>query len=143
MNNPIRILLVDDSPYFVEAAQIFLGYYKRLELVDTAREGEDALAKAQALKPDVILLDLNLGDRSGLDLIPLFRDRLSQTRIIILTVMYEDAYRAASLSAGADAFVSKSAMGEMLIPVIERLMEFPAAGGGADPKALLDRESTI
>ena len=134
MNDPIRILLVDDSPYFLEAAQIFLRYHNMIKLVDTASDSEEALAKAQALKPDLILLDLNLGNRSGLDLIPLFREHLPQTRIIVLTVMFEDAYRIAAMQAGADAFVPKNSMNTDLVPTILELMK-PSSNGKPPDKS--------
>ena len=132
MLNPVRILLVDDSPYFLEAARMFFHLNNTIEVVATASDSEEALAKAQTLNPDVILLDLNLGDQSGLDLIPLFREYLPQTRIIVLTIMYEHAYRAASMQAGADAFVDKIAMNKTLVPLILQQLGRPAGEQKAD-----------
>jgi PAS domain S-box-containing protein len=118
MNAPIRILLVDDSPYFLDAARDFLQHQDTLTVVGAAASGEEAIAQSLALRPDVILLDLNLGQRSGLDLIPIFRELLPATRIIVLTMMEEDSYRAATLQAGADRFVHKSAMSKTLVDAI-------------------------
>jgi PAS domain S-box-containing protein len=118
MNKPTRILLVDDSHHFLEAARDFLGYQESVTVVGTAKEGEEALAKSQTLQPDIILLDLNLADSSGLKLIPALKENLPGTKIIVLTMMEESSYRAASLEAGADGFVHKSTMSKTLTAAI-------------------------
>lgn len=123
MNNPIRILLVDDNPYFLEAAREFLALQEAFTVVDVATEEQEALAKSIEGDLDVILLDLNLAHRSGLELIPLFRKQLPQTKIIVLTMMQEAGYRAAALQAGADAFVSKTAMSKSLVSTIMEIMD--------------------
>ena len=123
MNDPIRILLVDDSPYFLEAAREFLQIQEPRALIEVASEEQDALAKSMVSAPDIILLDLNLTDISGLALIPLFRKHLPEVKIIILTIMSDDSYRAAALQAGADAFVQKNEMSKKLISTITGLME--------------------
>jgi DNA-binding NarL/FixJ family response regulator len=121
MTNPIRILLVDDSPYFLEAAREFLNLHESLTVVDTATEEQDAIAKSLATRPDVILLDINLGYLSGLELIPIFRQNLPQVKIVALSMMDPGSYRAAALQAGADEFVQKSRMHHELIPAVHAL----------------------
>jgi len=119
--NPIRILLVDDNPYFLEAARDLLQLNQAIEVVATATEGQAALTQIPALKPDVILLDLNLGDQSGLALIPQFKKAEPESKVIVLTIMEEEPYRIAALQAGANAFVCKTEMSKTLIPVIFEL----------------------
>src|SRR3990170_1845278 len=119
MNKPIRILLVDDSPYFLNAARDFLGQEEALEVVDTALDGDDALNKAQHIDLDVILLDLNLPGRSGLELIPLFRERYPKIKIIVLSMLDEASYHDIALQAGADAFVHKTSMLKSLVIAIQ------------------------
>ena len=123
MDNPIRLLLVDDNLPFLEVARGFLELQKTFEIAGTAIEGSAAFAQALNLKPDVILLDLNLGNRSSLGLIPIFREILPQTKIVVLTMMEDELYRAAAIQAGADDFVSKSTMSGTLVSVILRLMK--------------------
>ncbi|MBI5826043.1 MAG: response regulator [Chloroflexi bacterium] len=126
MNNPIRILIVDDSPYFLEAAREFLQFQDALAVIHVATEEQEALAKCREVELDVILLDLNLAHRSGLELIPLFRNHLPHIKIIVLTMMNADCYRAAALQAGADDFVHKSEMTGILHSVIMKSMNYPA-----------------
>jgi PAS domain S-box-containing protein len=123
MTNPIRILLVDNSPHFLEAARDFLQYQESLTVVGTATDGGEALAQSQSLQPDIILLDLNLTNGSGLKLIPIFKANLPGARVIVLTMMEESSYRAAALQAGADGFVHKSNMSKELTSTILETME--------------------
>ena len=123
MTKTIRILLVDDSHHFLEAARDFLGYQESVTVVGTAMEGEEALAKSQTLQPDIILLDLNLSQSSGLKLIPVLKQNLPGTKIIVLTMMEESSYRAAALGAGADGFVHKSSMSKTLTTAILDAMQ--------------------
>ena len=126
MLNPIRILLVDDNPHFLEAARVFLHVHEARAVVETATNAEEAIEKSRHLEFDVILLDLNLDDRFGLDLIPHFREHLPHVKIIVLSIMSGAAYRAASLQAGADAFVDKITMNRTLVPTILQQMDRPA-----------------
>ncbi|GAB4456905.1 MAG: hypothetical protein Kow0070_07880 [Anaerolineales bacterium] len=123
MKHPIRILLVDDSPYFLAAARDFLRLQADFDVVGVAGESQGMLAQIAEETPDVILLDLNVGDRSGLDLIPLIKSTAPGAKIIVLTVMEEEPYRDAALHAGADAFVRKTEMSRKLISVIAELSD--------------------
>ena len=132
MHNPIRILLVDDSPHFLEVALTFLHLHQPQAVLETATYAEEAIEKSRQLELDVILLDLNLGDHFGLDLIEHFRENLPHGKIIILSIMNGEAYRAASLRAGADAFVDKLAMNRTLLPAILQQMDSPTAKSATD-----------
>lgn len=118
MSSPIRVLMVDDSPYFLEAAQDFLLLHEMIQLIGVARHGEEALTQSRELLPDVILLDLNLNAQSGLDLILSLKKHAPRIKVIILSMMDEETYKPASLHAGADAFVHKTSMSQKLIPII-------------------------
>ncbi len=123
MNDPIRILLVDDNPYFLDAARDFLEYQDALVVVGAAASKDEAVAQSLALRPDVILLDLNLDQALGLDLIPIFKQQLPKTKIIVLTMMEDDSYRAAALQAGADGIVHKSGMAKTMVRAILEIMQ--------------------
>ena len=118
MHPTLRVFLVDDSPSFLEAVQNFLDIRESFEVAGTATEENDALIKARQLQPDVILLDLNLGEQSGLDLVPLFKKHIPKVKVIIVTFNQGEHYSAAAIQAGADAFVCKTDMIENLVPII-------------------------
>jgi DNA-binding NarL/FixJ family response regulator len=117
----IRILLVDDNLMFLEIARDFLQMQAELIVVGTAHDGQEALAQAEKLKPDVILLDLNMPGLSGLDAIPKLLQVAPQAKIIALTMMNLDAYQPIALAAGANGFVAKPDMGGDLIQTIRRV----------------------
>jgi len=118
---PISVLLVDDNPTFLEVASFFLQTDNGLDVVGTATDGRQALALAQSLQPQVILVDLIMPEFPGLELIPYLRELLPKVGIIALTVMDADVYRQAALAAGADDFVCKATMGTDLLPAIQRV----------------------
>ena len=123
MNDPIQILVVDDSTHFLEAASDFLQAHEALRVVATATGAEEAIQKSRQLKVDVILLDFNLAGSSGLELIPLFRKFLPDVKIIVLTLMEGEGYRIAAVRAGADTFLQKKALTTALVPHILRLTQ--------------------
>ena len=117
----VSVLLVDDNPTFRNVAAKFLTTLPGLLVAGTAVGGLDGLAQAQALRPDLILVDLHMRDLDGLSLIPQLRALLPQTNIIALTLLEASAFRAVSLAAGADEFVDKATMFADLWPAIERV----------------------
>ncbi|MBI2951942.1 response regulator transcription factor [bacterium] len=121
---PVSVLLVDDSPLFLDIATRFLQeeYRGEVVVVGVAGGGEEALAQAQLLQPQVILIDLNMPGMSGLEAIPRLREALPEAGIIALTLLDGEAYRQAALAAGADGFVSKPNMGADLLPAIRRVV---------------------
>lgn len=127
--DPISVLLVDDNPTFLRIVERFLQSQEGLRVVGTASSSQGALEQAQALAPQVVLLDLAMPGTNGLETIPQLRLALPDTRIIILTLLDVQGYRSAALSAGADGFVSKSALNLDLVPTIRNLAA-PQAGDG-------------
>ncbi len=121
---PVSVLLVDDSLLFLDIATRFLQeeYRDEVVVVGAAGGGEEALAQAQLLQPQVILIDLNMPGMSGLEAIPRLREALPDAGIIALTLLDAEAYRQAALAAGADGFVSKPNMGADLLPAIRRVV---------------------
>jgi DNA-binding NarL/FixJ family response regulator len=120
---PVSVLLVDDSPFFRRLAARFLEACDDVDLLGTADGGEGALAQAQALWPQVVLLDLAMPGMSGLEVIPLLRRILPQVGIVVLTMQDSDGYREAAFAAGADDFVPKSVMNTTLLPAIRRVAQ--------------------
>ena len=117
---PISVLLVDNNPIFLRVAARFLETHAEIAVVGTAAGGEEGLARAQELRPQVILVDLAMPDLPGLQAIPRLREMLPDMGIIALTMLDTEGYRRAALAAGADEFVPKAAMHSELLPSIRR-----------------------
>ena len=120
---PVRVLLVDDNLTFLRIAARFLEHeLDRVTVVGTATGGDEALAKAGCLLPEVVLLDLMMPGMNGLEVIPRLKAILPGVCIVALTLLDTSSYRSAALSAGADAFIAKTAMSTDLLPVIQQLI---------------------
>lgn len=137
----IPLLLVDDNPTFLYAAVGFLQAHEEVNVVGTASSGEEALAQAQALRPQVILLDLSMPDMLGLNIIPLVREVLPEAGIVVLTLLDTDGYRGAALMAGADEFVSKASLSADLLSAIRRAANKAAGSKEARGSAGTRRKS--
>ncbi len=121
--DPIRVMLVDDNPTFLHIATSFLKehYRDELEIVGTARAGEEALVQVRHLRPHVVLMDLAMPGMGGLEAIRCLNVLRPGVGIIALTLLGDAGYREAALAAGADEFVSKQAMITDLLPAIRRV----------------------
>jgi DNA-binding NarL/FixJ family response regulator len=127
---PISVLLVDDNPNFLRIATRFLEQHDDIVVVGAASGGEEALALAQEVEPDVVLIDLAMPGLSGLETIPRLRAMLPAVGIIALTVLDTNSYRQAALEAEANEFVAKASLDRELVPAIRRV----ARAGPAQPK---------
>ena len=120
---PISVLLVDDNPAFLRIATRFLQEHDDIVIVGAAGGGEEALALAQDLQPDIVVIDLAMPGLSGLETIPLLRAMLPEVGIIALTVLDINSYWQAALAAGANEFVPKASLSTDLLPAIRRVAQ--------------------
>lgn len=136
LGEPISVLLVDDNASFLDNAARFLQEHASGELVvaGLASEGKEALEKAGLLQPDIVLLDLNLPDLSGLDMIPRLRDLLPEVLIIVVTMLDPDVYQGPALEEGADGFLTKQEASNELLSTIARVTQ--ARWHGKEPLIL-------
>jgi two-component system KDP operon response regulator KdpE len=107
-----KILIVDDEPEIRNMLNIFLGV-EDFDIVE-ADCGKAALRTAVAAKPDLIVLDLGLGDMDGLDVIKALR-QFSNMPIVVLTARADDKQTVLALNAGADDYVTKPFRAEVLL----------------------------
>ena len=110
--NGLRVLVVDDEPAIRRFLHTSLTAHDYT--VFEAANGQEALIAVVAFRPDLIVLDLGLPDKDGIEVTRLVRE-WTQTPIIILTVQEQEAAKIAALDAGADDYVTKPfGMGELL-----------------------------
>ena len=113
--NRHRILVVDDHPLFRKGVAQLLAMAPELEVVGEAGDCAQALALARALEPDLILLDLNLKEGSGLQVLATLKDEDPSRRIVMLTVSDAAEDLVAALRAGADGYMLKDTEPEQLL----------------------------
>jgi DNA-binding NarL/FixJ family response regulator len=129
-----RILAVDDSPIFLEAAMSLLAAVGGIEVVGTANSGHEALERVDDLEPDLVLLDLDMLGMGGLEVARRLAGRPARPRVVIMTIYAEEAYRRAALKAGADGFLRKSELEDRLLPLIRALLPDRGEGEDADDR---------
>ena len=123
--NPISLLIVEGNPSFLRVETFFFQKHCRPEtfVVGTAVRGEEALAQAKVLRPDVILFDLAVCGCGGPAMIARLKRALPGTAIVARSLRPEAIDREALLAAGVDDFVSKFASPSELLPVMRRACE--------------------
>jgi DNA-binding NarL/FixJ family response regulator len=102
----IQVLIVDDQEAFRSAAHLVVDLAEGFEVVGEAETGEDGVRMATELRPDLVLMDMNLPGIDGLEATRQIMTALPETRVIGLST-YEE-FRDRALAAGAVSFVSKS-----------------------------------
>ncbi|HKA56412.1 MAG TPA: response regulator transcription factor [Candidatus Binatia bacterium] len=118
---PIRILIIDDHVMVRTALRTFLDNWPKFRVVGEAAGSNEALALAAREQPDVILLDLDLGDTSGLDLLPELLVAASAARVLILTGVYDPDLHCQAVSLGAMGLVLKGKSIDILLQAIEKV----------------------
>jgi len=118
----LRILLVDNSPTFLESATRFLSMDARLEIIGRVLSGGEALEQVPRLCPDLVLMDLAMPGMNGLEATRHIKAQPSAPYVVILTLNDSREYRDAALAVGADGFVTKSEIGTALLPLLHSLI---------------------
>ena len=132
-----RVLLVDHNESVLKHVRAVL-LQEGLEICGEAATGRRAIEEAVRLKPDFIVLDHSLPDLTGVQVAYEIRQRLGNVRIVFFTFHDEAVISAAARVVGADAFVSKSSLGELVL-ALRRLIEGRAPEGAVGLGAGLDR----
>jgi DNA-binding NarL/FixJ family response regulator len=104
---PIRVLLADDHALVREGIRHVLSDAPGFEVVGEAAGGAEALALAEQLLPDVIVLDISMPGGSGLDITPQLRERVPGARVLILSIHDHEEYVLQSVRSGAHGYLRK------------------------------------
>lgn len=123
MPDKIRVLVVDDIAETRENVRKLLQFEADIEVVGTARSGKEAVQLADELKPDVILMDINMPDMDGITATGLIRQRNQVAQIVFLSVQGDPNYMRRAMQAGAHDFLTKPPMADELISAVRRAGE--------------------
>ena len=118
MAENIRILIVDDHLVVREGLRALIDVQPDMELVGEAADGVEAVQKARSLQPDVILLDLVMPRKGGLDAIGEIKEENPDTRIMVLTSFAEDDKVFPAIKAGALGYLLKDSSAQELLQAI-------------------------
>jgi two-component system nitrate/nitrite response regulator NarL len=115
----IRVLVADDHPVVRKGLHSCLSKQERLRIVGEATTGEEAVERALALAPDVVLMDISMPRMNGLVATQTLRQEAPQIKVLILSVHNNREYIFRIIQAGAHGYVSKEASPEELLHAIE------------------------
>lgn len=114
----IRVVLVDDHAMLREGLRLLLRNASDITVLGEADSGDEALALAQRVKPDLVVLDLDMPRGDGLSALRNLRQALPETRVLILTVHTERERLLSLLDAGAQGYLTKEAASRELVEAI-------------------------
>lgn len=120
MAEKIRVLIVDDIAETRESIKRLLQFDATLEVVGAARSGNEAIEMSQQLKPDTVIMDINMPDIDGITATEVIRKKCPYTHVVILSVQSDSSYMRRALQAGARDFLTKPPMIDELIAAVKR-----------------------
>jgi DNA-binding NarL/FixJ family response regulator len=106
-DDAIRVVIVDDHELFRKGLQMVLEAEADIEVVGEASDGNEAIQKAEETSPDVVLMDVRMPKRSGIDATRTIKDTLPSTKILMLTISDEEADLYEAIKAGASGYLLK------------------------------------
>lgn len=121
MTEAIRVLIVDDHSLLRDGIAVLISTCTDIIVVGQAENGKEAIAAYRKLHPDVTLMDLQLPDMDGADVIKAIRDEAPHARIIVLTTYSGDTRAQTALHAGARAYTLKNHVRRDLLETIRRV----------------------
>ena len=122
----IRIVLADDHTILREGLKQVLSAASDLSIVGEARDGHEVLERVRELEFDVLLLDLSMPGKNGIELIKQVRAEKPRLRIMVLSMHQETQYAVRAIRAGASGYLTKEGASAQLVSAIRKV-----AGGGA------------
>lgn len=118
---PYTVVITDDHDVIREGIKNILSNQPEYKVVGEASNGEEALKKVEELKPDILLLDISMPERSGLDAVGQIRHICPKTKIIIITVHRASIYIRKALKSGVKGYLHKENVVEDLLPALRRV----------------------
>ena len=126
----IRVLICDDQPVVCEGLRVILGSASAIDVVGVVHDGQQAVDAVVRLRPDLVLMDLNMPRHNGITATRTIRTRFPQVRVLVLTTYAADEWLFDAIRAGAAGYLLKDSTREALIAAIEGTM---AGNSHVDP----------
>lgn len=117
----ISVVLVDDHAVVRSGIRLLLERQEDIEVVGEAGNAKDALFRARALKPDVILLDVVMPGESGIDVLPRLLEESPETKVLVLSMQDDPSYVREAFAAGAQGYVLKEAADDEVVSAVREI----------------------
>src|SRR5438876_4386561 len=119
----IKIVLVDDHAVVRSGLRLLLDGQEEIEVVGEAGNAKDAIFRARALKPDVILLDVVMPGASGIEVLPSLLKEAPDTKVLVLSMQDDPSYVREAFAAGAAGYVLKEAADEEVVAAVREIAD--------------------
>jgi DNA-binding NarL/FixJ family response regulator len=120
---PIKIVIADDHALLRQGIKNVLSLEPDLEVIGEAADGEEAISKIESLKPDILLLDVNMPHMNGLEVTKCLKADNTPVKVIILTIHDDESYVFEVIKSGADGYILKDIEPGMLVKAIRLVYE--------------------
>ena len=119
---PIRVLIADNNPDFLNALAQYIRSIPGVELVGEAIDGEDAIKKAEATYPDLIILDIIMPKKSGIEALSTIKDKFPDVTVVMISINEGQSYRKLAEVYRVDKYIGKNSddIHKEILEVIER-----------------------
>jgi two-component system response regulator NreC len=117
----IRVVIVDDHAVVRSGLRLLLDAHEDIEVVGEAGNAKDAIFRARALKPDVMLLDVVMPGESGIDVLPQLLKESPETKMLVLSMQDDPSYVREAFGAGASGYVLKEAADEEVVSAVREI----------------------
>ena len=121
--NKASVLIVEDHPIFSKGLSLLINAEESFSVVGEARNGSEALSMLVEKKPDLAVVDLNLGDEDGLEIIASMKSRAENLKILVLSMSDERYYAERALKVGASGYVMKEEASTLVIDALKTVLQ--------------------
>ncbi len=132
---PIRVLIADDHAILRRGIRQILAEISAVKQVDEATNGQEVLSRVAKARYDLVLLDISMPGRSGLDVLKQLKAEQPQVPVLILSMHPEEQYAVRALKAGAAGYLTKESAPDELIAAVQKILQ----GGKYVSESLAER----
>lgn len=135
----LRVLIADDHPVFRQGLKQIIAEASDMVVADEATNGQEVLSKVRAGNYDVVLLDISMPDRDGMDVLTQLKAERPDLSVLMLSMHPEEQYAVRALRSGASGYLTKESTPDELIAAIQKV----SAGGKYVSSSLAEKLATI
>jgi two-component system, NarL family, response regulator DegU len=117
----IKLVIVDDHSLIINGYKNIFSNFPNLEIIGETNNGKDAITLIQSVSPDIVLMDINLPFKNGIDCVKELKQLDCTSKFIFITMHHEEIYVLKAVKAGASGYILKDTEIEELISLIERI----------------------
>ncbi len=123
MSNPIRVVLADDHVFVRDGIKSLLENEANIEVVGEATDGDEALKIVETTKPDLLILDIRMPNKNGIEVVEQLRGQNNQVKIVMLSMHESEEYVLKSIKAGADGYLLKGSSKEEFLKALHTVAD--------------------